>query len=219
MRRLDDLDDQNLKIYQDSNYPCFSEDSILLLHFSRFKQEDRVIDLGSGTGILSILGQACYGSTFTGIESQEELVALSQSSAERNGQNITFCHMDVRDAPDLLGRGMFSAAICNPPYYFHGDLPPDFSRSMSRHGSEDLLDLFFQAAFQLLKNRGLFFLCFPANGLALVFDRLMRNRMTPKRLQLVSAREGKRPYLALIEARKLSNSGLIVEPNLILNSK
>ena len=59
--RIDDLEFKNLKIIQNKDGFCFGIDSILLTDFAKnIKQKSKVIDLGTGTGIIPIL---LYGKT------------------------------------------------------------------------------------------------------------------------------------------------------------
>ena len=212
MERIDDLQFQNLKIIQDTDLPCFTQDSIQLLDFLRLRPQDRVIDLGCGTGVLSILGHGMYHASFTGLDCQEALVDLAIRSAKMNGQQIDFRCMDVSDAPKILGVGRFTAAVSNPPYYLDEGGGVDPARDRARHGTVDELDAFCKTAFQLLNNKGKFFLCYPAEGLSVILSTLSNNRLEPKRIQFVKTKAGEVPYLVLIEAMKLGKSGLIIAP-------
>ena len=54
--RIDDLEYKELKIIQNRNGFCFGIDSVLLSDFAKeIKKDSRVLDLGTGTGIISIL--------------------------------------------------------------------------------------------------------------------------------------------------------------------
>lgn len=212
MLREDDLQFQNLVLLQDTELPCFTGDSVLLANFLRATPRDRVIDLGSGTGLLSVLGQGKTGAAFVGVEKQGALCALARASAARNGQEIPFHEMDVADAPAFFGHGSFSAAVCNPPYFTAGEPSPDAARALTRHGDADTLGKFFHAAFLLLKNGGTFFLCYPAAALPALFSALQAARLTPKRLRLVAPAPDKAPQLALLAAKKDAKPGLVLEP-------
>ena len=87
---------------------------MLLASFASVKRTDRVIDLGCGTGILSILINGRTGASVTGVDIQSKLVDMTIRSAIYNNQDgIKAMVMDMRDAPDALGHGSFDAAVCN----------------------------------------------------------------------------------------------------------
>ena len=54
--RIDDLEFKGYKIIQNSEGFCFGIDAVLLSDFAKnLKKNSKVIDLGTGTGILPIL--------------------------------------------------------------------------------------------------------------------------------------------------------------------
>ena len=74
--RFDDLERHNYKIIQNPEKFCFGMDAVLLSGFAVVKQGERVIDLGTGTGIIPILLRAkTLGRDFTGLEIQDEMAA------------------------------------------------------------------------------------------------------------------------------------------------
>lgn len=219
MERIDDLQYRGLVLLQDDALPCFTEDAVLLVRFLRLRPEDRVIDIGCGTGVLSVLGAAHTGASFTGIDIQPALVSLAARSAALNGQAIAFETLDARDAPARFGHGVFSAAVCNPPYCSAGSPSPDGARAAARHDAGGTLETMLRAAFLLLKNGGRLFLCYPARELVSIACALRAHRLEPKRLRLVAQTDAHPPYLALLEAKKDAHPGVVVEPALLLHPK
>jgi len=209
MERIEDLQFLGLRIIQDSELACFSEDAVLLANFIKAAPSDRVMDLGAGNGVISILAQGKTGAHFTGVEKQKPLVDLAKRSAALNKQEIRFYEMDVQDAPDFFGHGSFSVVAANPPYYHEGARAKNASRSLARHGDTEVLDRFLLAAFLLLKNRGRLYICWPAEALADVICALRNKRLEPKRMTIV--RQHFTLGLVLIEAVKLGGSGLTLE--------
>lgn len=218
MERLDDLQHNNLMLYQDTDFARFSADALLLLRFLRIKRGERAVELGSGTGVICVLGTDVYGARFTGVERQARLVELSQKSAEFNGQTISFVSADVADAPDLLGRGAFTAAVMNPPYFTEGEKSENASAALARHAARDMLGTFLDAAFQLLDNGGRLFLIYPASELTGLLGALRARRLEPKRMRFVCAKPGGEALRVLVEAKKLGRAGLVVEATEVLET-
>ena len=212
MERLDDLQYNGLMLYQDTNYACFGADALQLCSFLRLTPKDSAVELGSGSGVVCILGAAKTGARFTGVGRQARLVELAQKSAARNGQEIRFLVADVADAANLLGRGVFSAAVMNPPYFSSGEQSPNPSRAAARHDAAQALNVFLSAAFALLNNGGKLFVIYPASGLSALFAALREHRLEPKRMRLLYAKSGESALRVLIEAKKLGNPGLVIEP-------
>ncbi len=215
---MDDLQRNGLVLFQDPAYACFSADALLLCDFLRLRPEENVVELGSGTGVICVLGTDKTGARFTGVERQERLVELANKSAAANGQQIRFLRSDVSDAPAMLGCGTFSAAVTNPPYYETGERSANRSLACARHGEKDTLGTFLASAFLLLKNGGRLFMVYPADALTALLCGLRAHRLEPKRLQFAAPTEGARPTRVLVESKKLGKAGLVVEPARLMNT-
>ena len=214
MERLDDLQHNGLMLYQDTDYERFNADALWLCAFLRAKPADRVVELGSGSGVICVLGADNTGASFTGVERQERLVALAQKSAAYNKQDIRFICADVVEAPAILGRGAFTVAVMNPPYFRSGERSEHEERSLARHDAGNTLAVFLTSAFSLLKNGGKLFLIYPADALAELMHALEQARFAPKRMKLVYTKAGEPALRVLIEAKKDGKPGLVIEPPL-----
>ncbi|HOJ81078.1 MAG TPA: methyltransferase, partial [Clostridiales bacterium] len=53
--RIDDLQYKGLKLIQKKDGFCFGIDAVLLSYFAQVPKSGRVIDLGTGTGIIAVL--------------------------------------------------------------------------------------------------------------------------------------------------------------------
>ena len=218
MERLDDLQHKGLMLYQDTDYVRFNADALWLCSFLRLSAKDDVVELGSGTGVVCVLGADNTGARFTGVEAQKRLCALSQKSAEYNHQEIRFVCADVAKAPELLGRGSFTAAVMNPPYFTSGEKNESASLRMARHDAGDTLKTFLVAAFALLKNGGKLFAIYPASALSELFSALQQACFEPKRMKLIYSKAEGNALRVLIEAKKGGKPGLVVEPAMIAES-
>ena len=212
MIRMDDLQYDGLVLYQDTDYVRFNADALKLCAFLRLSPADRVVELGSGTGVICVLGERKTGARFTGVERQTRLVELAEQSARQNKQAIRFLAADVAMAPELLGRGAFTAVVMNPPYFETGEPSPNASVAAARHGAAQAREIFCSAAFQLLNNGGKLFLIDSADTLADLMTALRAHRLEPKRMQLLYTKPNTPARRVLIEAKKLGRPGLVVEP-------
>ena len=205
MERWEWLIEPKTGIYQDHALGCFTEDSIALVHFARIGPKDRVLDLGTGNGVLCLYAESRMGGEYTGIDVDEAQLALARKSAARNGQPIRFLELCAKDAPSVLGHGTFTRVLMNPPYFTSGDAG---RRAVARHADDTLLSDWCGAAFLLLKNGGTLTACYPAEQLQTLICALDAARFSVKRMQLLM--RGSRARLVLIEAKKLGGSGMSV---------
>ena len=75
--QLDDLIIDDLKIYQRQDQFRFSFDAIALVHFCRFNQRHRYIDLGTGTGVLPLIGTSLGAGHITGVEINDVMANMA----------------------------------------------------------------------------------------------------------------------------------------------
>lgn len=206
MERWEWLIEPQIGIFQDDALGCFNEDAIALVHFATLHSHDRVLDLGTGNGVLCLYAQALYGGDYVGIDQDAAQIALAVRSAAQNGQVIDFRVLSAADAPAALGHGNFTRVLMNPPYFTDGDCG---AHAKARHAAPDLLATWCNFAFLLLKNGGTLTMCYPSDRLAESFRALDAARFAPKRMRLLHRNGVAR--LALIEAKKLGGDGLVIE--------
>ncbi len=193
-----------------------STDAVLLAGFVRARPRDTVIDLGCGTGILSLLVNARTGAAVTGVEQDEIAADMARRAAALNGQEgVTIHTLDLRDAPAALGHGRADGGHGQSPLLHRWGQKPLPRPAQARHeGGADLAQILFAAA-RLLKNRGAFYCCYPADKLVSLCVLLREAKLEPKRLRLVRPALRKPPRLLLLQARKGAGPGLVIEEDLL----
>ena len=83
--RLDDLHRNGFQIIQNKEKFCFGMDAVLLSGFAKVKEGEKVLDIGTGTGIIPILLAAkTPGQHFTGLEIQPESADMARRSVALN---------------------------------------------------------------------------------------------------------------------------------------
>ena len=204
-----------LRIIQSRRGYRFSVDALLLAEFVLIKDEDFVIDLGAGSGIISLFLAVNRKVGFiVGIELQKELASQAQRNVALNEleRKIAIIQGDLRHLP--LARGFADVVVCNPPYRQQrsGRINPDESKAIARHEIAASLDAILAAAKALLKRGGRLTLIYPANRLTEIFTKMRKEGLEPKRLQIIFPDSASYAKLALIEGRLQGRSGLKILP-------
>lgn len=218
--RIDDLEFKNLKIIQNKEGFCFGIDSVLLTDFAKnIKQNSKVIDLGTGTGIIPIL---LYGKTintqFVGVEIQEEVAEMATRSVKLNllENKIEILNMNILDLDKKYKRGSFDVVTTNPPYkkINTGLINNNDKKIISRHEITASLDDFVKMASFLLKDFGEFYMVHRPDRLVDIFTIMRKNKIEPKKIKFIYPNKDKKTNLVLIKGVKNANQFLEFENNL-----
>ena len=116
--RIDDLNCKGYRIIQHAKKFCFGMDAVLLANYAKAKPGERVLDLGTGTGIIPILMAAkTQAEHFSALEIQEESAEMASRSVELNQlqERISVVNGDIKEASALFGKGVFDVVTTNPP--------------------------------------------------------------------------------------------------------
>lgn len=219
--RADDLNRNQYKIIQNTKKFCFGMDAVLLSGFAKVLPGERVLDLGTGTGIIPILLEAkTDGKHFTGLEIQEESADMARRSVALNGleDKIDIVTGDIKEASAIFGLASFDVVTSNPPYMNsgHGLVNPGDAKAIARHEVLCSLEDVVREAGRLLKPNGRFYLVHRPFRLVEIINKLTAYKLEPKRMKLVHPYVDKEPNMVLIECIKGGKSMLKVEPPLIV---
>ena len=219
--RLDELHRNGYFIIQDPGRFCFGMDAVLLSGFAHVKKNERVLDLGTGTGIIPILLEAkTEGEHFTGLEIQEESADMARRSVAYNDlqDRVSIVTGDIKEASKIFGGASFDVVTTNPPYMIgqHGLQNPTDAKAIARHEVCCTLDDILRESARILKPQGRFYMVHRPFRLAEIFSKMVEYRIEPKRMQLVYPYVDKEPNMVLIEGMRGGKSRLTVEKPLIV---
>jgi tRNA1Val (adenine37-N6)-methyltransferase len=218
---LDELLKGRFRIIQKKKGYRFSVDSILLAHFVRLGRGDRVIDLGTGSGVLAIILAGRFELTsVTGLEVQEELADMARRSAAGNmlEDRVRIVGGDVRQAASIFAPGAFDAAVFNPPYRKPGTgrISADRQRAVARHEIMGGLGCFLEASSRLLRDAGRVFAIYTAPRLPELVVRMRMHGIEPKRMRMVHSEIRGEAGFVLMEGVKGGGEELHIMPPLFL---
>ena len=215
---IDEFMGGRLKLIQSKTGYRFSIDAVLLSRFVTIKQGDRVIDLGTGCGIipLILLLTKPVGYTF-GLEIQRDLADQAARNTVLNGfeRKMGVILGDIKRAP--FAPSSADVVTCNPPYRpkNSGRINPDLQRAIARHEMLASLDNILTATSRVLRAKGRLAMIYPAVRLVELLVRMKGFNLEPKRLRIVYPGMKSEAKLALIEASLGGRKGLKVLPPLL----
>ncbi|HUL29089.1 MAG TPA: methyltransferase [Thermodesulfobacteriota bacterium] len=215
---LDVFFNGNLQILQKRKGYRFSVDALLLSQFIKIRKDEKVIDLGTGCGILPLLlSQATKARSFVGVEIQPALVRCARKNVVLNHleDRISILQRDFRKLREIFRPGSFDVALSNPPYreYRSGKINPSMEKAIARHEIKGKLEDLISIVSYLLPPKGRCYLIFPALRTVDLFVELRNGKLEPKRIQSVHPRIGEEAKFILTESLKSSGVELkVMEP-------
>ena len=212
---------KDIKIIQSKEGYRFSIDAVLLDYFITAKPLEQGVELGTGSGIISILlAKRLENTKITAVEIQEALAGRARRNTELNDlkEKINILSMDMRELRKKFPANGFDFVFSNPPFRKPktGRMSTDEERAIARHEIEiSLPDLVSTAAY-LLKHNGRFYMIYHPFRLAELVSLLRESRLEPKRMRFVHSRAGEEAKMVLIEAVKGGGVWLKIDPPLYL---
>lgn len=217
--RIDDLQLNNLKIIQNPDWFCFGIDSVLLSDFAKeIHKNSKILDLGTGTGILTLLLSAkIENSKIIGIEVQKEVANMARRSVELNKleHRIKIINKNVKE---LEYNMEFDAVVTNPPYKENntGLMNENSVKLISRHEIKGNLEDFIKASSKALTDKGSMYMVNRPERLIDIFEYCRKYKLEPKKLQIVYSKVNGKPTLILLKATKNANRYLKLDKPLYI---
>ena len=218
---LDEFFGGRLRVLQKEKGYRFSVDSLLLADFVSLRRGDRVVDLGTGSGIIAlILALRFQEASIAEVEIQKDLADMAGRSVALNGieDRIKVYPGDVKKIRKLFGPQSFNAAVFNPPYrrLNSGKINPDSQKAVARHEIRGTIDDFLTSAQYLLKDSGRVYIIYPAARGVQLIARMRKNHIEPKRLRIVHTNGSSGGVFVLAEGVKGAGEELEILPPLFI---
>ena len=220
---LDDLQISGMRLIQSAHGYRFSLDAVLLAHFPDLTDVKRVIDLGTGNGIIPcLLASRAPNLQILGVERQEEMVDRARRSVVINGleSRITILPADIRTIEKHLPRGEAELVLSNPPFWREGEglISRHPEAAAARHELHLKLAELIEKSAYLLAPRGRLAIIHRAQRLAEVLELFTRQQIFPRRLRLVHPRADREANLMMLEGVKNRRGQLHILPPLAVYS-
>ena len=220
--RIEDLQLDGLKIIQDSNGYCFTSDSVILANFVKAKQDDKILEIGAGSAVISILvSYKTKCNNITALEIQPRLADMATRSVKLNNleDKIRVLNEDVKKFVNNETKNSYDVIFSNPPYKKVDSVIEiqNEEKQICRYEKTLTLEELVNCASLLLKDKGKFFIVYEAERVVDLLTTLRLKKLEPKTMFFTQPNENKNAKLIVVEAIKNAKSSAKVLPTLFTN--
>lgn len=220
MERTDHINEALSLIQRDGGL-MFGTDAYLLSAYLRSAKNKTAVELGSGTGVISLLAASRKKfARIYALERQSEYYSLTIRNAELNSlsDKVIAMNADIRDISSKeLGGEVFSV-FSNPPYLpadsgFHAKNPEMDAARRELAGS--IYD-FAACASRLLQSGGLFTVVYRPDRLCDLICAMRENSIEAKKCLFIMPTSGSEPSLVIVEGKKDAAPSIKIEKPLVI---
>jgi tRNA1Val (adenine37-N6)-methyltransferase len=218
---VESLHGGRLRILQKKKGFRYTIDSILLAHFAGLKEAGRILELGAGSAVVSVLLAFQYpGARVTAVEIQDDLADMARRSISLSGMedSVEILLGDARRAREFLKARTFDLAVFNPPYRKMGSgrVNRGAGKALARHEIAGSVTDFLGAAVHALKAGGRVCLIYPCSRMVEAVHQMREKGVEPKVMRMVHSKPGSRGDFILVEGLKGGGEELKVLPPLFI---
>ena len=212
---------KGIRLFQAKNGYRFSVDAVLLEHFISARRLDKGIELGTGSGVISVLlAKRLAGTKIVAIEIQKSLADRAKRNISLNDleERIEVLSKDIKGLRKTFPANTFDFVFSNPPFRKPrtGRLSMYEEKAVARHEIEITLPELVDTASYLLKHSGRFYMIYHPFRLAELISLLRDKKLEPKRMRFVHSKIGEEAKMVLIEAVMGSGTWLKISPPLYI---
>ena len=218
--RVEDLQCGGLKIIQDKDLYTFSSDAVILANFVRLKSKETAVEIGGGSGVISILLSA--KNNFKKIkvfEIQEKMQKICEKNIILNnlsGKLELICD-DVKNFKKYFDVGSVDVVFSNPPYFPISKFSANEVKKIAKEEVCLNLNDLVECASSMLKFGGRFYCVHKAERLAELIRECEKCNLKLKRMFFTE--NGKKVInLVVAEFHKGGGDGVKILPNLVTNN-
>lgn len=212
----------NKQIIQSPTVFSYSLDAVLLANFTYIPiKKGRVLDLGTGNGIIPLLLSERTRGPITGLEIQPKLADMAMRSVRLNNleKQINIITGDLTRPQTALRQSFYEVVTSNPPY-FKTPQKTEHNESeymtIARHEVKCSLEDVVKAAKLYVKPGGKVSFVHRPERLVDIITLFRKYQIEPKRMRLVYPKQGKMANTLLIEGIRDGQSGLKILPPLYI---
>ncbi|MBC2713913.1 MAG: tRNA1(Val) (adenine(37)-N6)-methyltransferase [Desulfobacteraceae bacterium] len=219
----DSLYGGRLKIKQAKSGYRFSMDAIMLANQAEINTNDRVLDLGTGCGVISLILAYLHPKiTVYGVEIQKKQADIAALNVRDNNleERVSILNQDIKALSPHQTSGTVDIVICNPPHIEKscGRINPNDQLAISRHEIKITLDEIINVAERMLCRSGRLFMVYPAKRMVDLIDRMRSCGIEPKKMSILYTKADAGAKRILMEGVKGGRPGIKINKPLIIHN-
>lgn len=219
--RLEDLQCKGLKIIQNKNLYTFTSDSVILANFVKTKSSDVAVEIGAGSGVVSMLVDAKNSpKKIYAFEIQKEMQELCEKNICLNNlQNkIILLKDDVKNFENYFQKESVDVVFSNPPYFKVTEFETNLVKKIAKQEVCLTAEQLVEVAKKMLKFGGSFYCCFSAERSCFLISLCQLNNLIVKEMFFTENGKGE-TKLVVLRAVKGAKNGVKVFANLKTNNE
>jgi len=204
-------------LYQSPNGYCYNSDTIFLFDFlSQFKLKGKILDVGTGVGVLATLIGKYFSSNIWAVEKQEIMYKYAKKNFEVNNIDVNLIKGDFLD---FYTDEKFDFVVSNPPFYkVDKNKSKNECISIARYEENLPLEQFIQKVSKIVTPKGYFGLCYDASHTDEVLSLLKKYKFQPEFIRFVHPKAENEANIVMIMARRNSRAVCrVLAPLIVFN--
>lgn len=219
--KLNFIPGTNYEIYSIENSFSFGIDAILLSDFSKIPKNAIGLEIGGGTGIVSLRMDYIYNPKLIYcVEIQKENYLALQKNINFNKLNdkIIPVNKDINKCYEDYDNDKFDFIVTNPPYYRYnsGITNKNKNQYISRYEVYLKLEDIFKFSKYKLKTKGVLYMINRANRIVDIFEYARKYNLEPKEMIPVLSRSCESPKMVLVKFVKNAGKNFEYKKPLII---
>jgi tRNA1Val (adenine37-N6)-methyltransferase len=192
-------------------------DGVLLGAWADVTGAERILDIGTGTGLIALMLAQRSQAMIDAIEINAQAARQAGENFKNSpwSERINIFHTSFQEF-QIHDKINYDLIICNPPYFINSLKAPDAIRSLARH--DDMLsrhDLI-KGVSNLLSKNGIFSIIVPYTGSDVLIVLASEYRLYPQKILKIKPVPGKEINRIILEFGK--STGQLLESEMIIET-
>ncbi len=175
-------------------------DAVLLGAWAPCEHETRILDIGTGSGILALMmAQQNTGIPIDAVELESEAAAIARANVEMSpwaGQINVFNTTIQQFCSEAMHQ--YSLVICNPPFFTGSLKAPDKARTLARHNDSLPVEDLLECVSKILEKNGKAAFIIPADAFCYWQNEAAKHILFPSLITYLKSSPDQKPHRVLV---------------------